>query len=139
MQRVGGAIRTAQQRDGQIQLRLSPPELGTLRIQISVNEGVVTAKLEAETAAARTVLLDNLPALRERLAEQEIRIEKFDVDVRRDGQAPPDQPDAEEQQTNNSRARTAATERHSDPAQESAPGEADLAHAAAAGGLDVRI
>ena len=45
----------------------------------------MSAQVEAETAAARSVLLDNLPVLRERLAEQEIRIEKFDVDVRRDG------------------------------------------------------
>jgi flagellar hook-length control protein FliK len=30
------------------------------------------------------VLLDNLPALRERLAEQNVRIERFDVDVRGD-------------------------------------------------------
>jgi flagellar hook-length control protein FliK len=29
--------------------------------------------------------LENLPALRERLAGQEIRIERFDVDVRREG------------------------------------------------------
>jgi len=86
VQRVGGAIRSAQNRDGQIQLRLSPPELGTLRINIVMNEGVLTARLETETAAARAVLLDNLPALRERLAEQEIRIDKFDVDVGREGQ-----------------------------------------------------
>lgn len=86
VQRIGGAIRAAQQRDGQIQLRLSPPELGTLKIQLSVNEGAITANLETETAAARNVLLDNLPALRERLADQGISIEKFDVDVGRDGQ-----------------------------------------------------
>lgn len=85
VQRVSGAIRSAQQRDGQIQLRLSPPELGTLRIQLTVSEGAITAHLEAETATARNALLENLPALRERLAEQEITIEKFDVDVGREG------------------------------------------------------
>lgn len=85
VQRVSRAFHTAHSREGHIQLRLSPPELGSMRIAISVHEGVVSAKVEAETAAARNVLLDNLPALRERLAEQDIRIEKFDVDVRRDG------------------------------------------------------
>ncbi|MCA9230399.1 MAG: flagellar hook-length control protein FliK [Planctomycetales bacterium] len=84
-QRVGNAIRSAQNRDGQIQLRLSPPELGSLRIEITAKLGVLTARLEAETPAARTVLLDSLPLLRERLAEHEIRIEKFDVDVRDEG------------------------------------------------------
>jgi flagellar hook-length control protein FliK len=86
VQRVGGALRLAHQRDGQMQLRLSPPDLGSLKIELSVKQGVLTATLETETAAARNALLDNLPALRERLAEQDIRIEQFDVDVRRDGQ-----------------------------------------------------
>jgi len=85
VQRVSGAIRAAKDQDGLVQLKLSPPELGSLKIELSVQQGVLTAKLEAETAAARNVLLDNLPALRERLAEQEIRIEKFDVDVRDEG------------------------------------------------------
>ena len=85
VQRVGGALQLANNRGGDIQLRLSPPELGSLRLEVSVKQGVMTAKLETETAAAKNVLLDNLPALRERLAEQDIRIERFDVDVRRDG------------------------------------------------------
>ena len=46
-----------------------------------MNKGVLTAKLETETAMARTILLDNLPQLRDRLAEQGVRIEHFDVDV----------------------------------------------------------
>ena len=41
----------------------------------------MTAKVEAETATARNLLLDNLPALRERLAEQNIKIEQFDVSL----------------------------------------------------------
>jgi flagellar hook-length control protein FliK len=85
IQRVEGAVRRAHERDGRVQVRLSPPELGNLRIEIALSNGVLTAKLEAETPAARNLLMDNLPALRERLAQQEIRVEKFDVDVRRDG------------------------------------------------------
>jgi len=84
LQRVEGAVRAAQQRDGRVQVRLSPPELGNLRIELVVQNGVMTARLEAETPAARNALLDNLPALRERLAQQDIRVEKFDVDLRRD-------------------------------------------------------
>ncbi len=85
VQRVANAFRSAQQHEGEIQLRLSPPELGSLKIEIAVRHGVLTAKLEAESVDARRALLDNLPALRQRLAEQEIRIEKFEVDIRRDG------------------------------------------------------
>jgi flagellar hook-length control protein FliK len=49
-----------------------------------MQNGVMTAAVETETLAARQILLDHLPALRDRLAEQNIRIERFDVDVRQD-------------------------------------------------------
>ena len=138
VQRVGGAIRSAQQRDGQIQLRLSPPELGTLRIQIVLNEGVLTAHLETETAAARAVLLDNLPALRERLAEQDIRIEKFDVDVGREGQQQTDDPETDDRQANRSRSQTnQPSARDRDPSLATA--ESNPAQPVTASGLDVRI
>ena len=41
----------------------------------------MNARLEVESSAARNALLDNLPALRERLAQQNIRIERFDIDM----------------------------------------------------------
>jgi flagellar hook-length control protein FliK len=82
--RVTRAFQTAQQRGGVLQLRLSPPELGSLRVEITLHDGVMSASLETETAAARRLLLDNLPALRDRLAEQNVRVDRFDVDVRRD-------------------------------------------------------
>jgi flagellar hook-length control protein FliK len=37
--------------------------------------------MQTETDAARTAIIDNLPALRDRLAEQGVRIERFDVDL----------------------------------------------------------
>jgi flagellar hook-length control protein FliK len=83
--RVEGAIRAAGARDGRISVRLSPPELGALRIELNMHQGVMTARVEADTMAARNLLLDNLPALRDRLAQQDVRIDRFDVDVRRDG------------------------------------------------------
>jgi flagellar hook-length control protein FliK len=83
--RVARAIETAQDRGGPLSLRLSPPELGSMRLELSVKQGVMTAKVETDTAAARQALLDNLPKLRDRLAEQNVRIDRFDVDVRREG------------------------------------------------------
>jgi flagellar hook-length control protein FliK len=84
--RVARAIETAQERGGPINLRLSPPELGSMRIELSLKDGVMNAKVETETASARQALLDNLPALRDKLANQNVRIERFEVDVRRDAQ-----------------------------------------------------
>jgi flagellar hook-length control protein FliK len=83
--RVAKAFQTAQDRGGTLQLRLSPPELGALRIELNVKDGVMSASLQTENANARRLLLDHLPALRDRLAEQNIRVDRFDVDVRRDG------------------------------------------------------
>ncbi len=83
--RVAKAFQTAQDRGGTLQLRLSPPELGALRIELNVKDGVMSASLQTENANARRLLLDHLPALRDRLAEQNIRVDRFDVDVRQEG------------------------------------------------------
>lgn len=95
--RVTRAFQAAEQRGGVVQLRLSPPELGAMRIELSVQQGVMSARLETETQAAKSVLLDNLPALRERLAAMDIRVDKFDVDVRQDGSSKQDQWQSEQQ------------------------------------------
>jgi flagellar hook-length control protein FliK len=90
--RVSRAFQTANERGGTLQLRLSPPELGSLKLQLTVKDGVMSAQMETENASARRVLLEHLPSLRDRLAEQNIRIERFDVDVRQEnnsGQANP--------------------------------------------------
>jgi len=81
VQRVARALEMARSQGGDLHLRLSPPELGRLHLEVSVKHGILSARLEAETHAARSLLLDNLPALRDRLAEQHIRIERFHVDL----------------------------------------------------------
>jgi flagellar hook-length control protein FliK len=79
--RVARAFRAAEGRNGVVRLRLSPPELGSLRLEIKVQGGALAARLEADTPQARSLLMDNLPVLRERLADQGIRIEQFDVEL----------------------------------------------------------
>jgi flagellar hook-length control protein FliK len=108
--RVAKAFQTAQERGGTLQIRLSPPELGAMRHELTVKDGVMTAALEPDTTSARRVLLEHLPTLRDRLAEQNIRVERFDVDVRRDGtgaQADPraahDQQQSQQDQSNQRR------------------------------------
>lgn len=85
VQRVARAVQTAEQRGGELKLRLSPPELGSLRLQVHLTDGALSARIETDNPAAKQVLIDNLPALRERLAEQNIRVEKFDVDLSNSG------------------------------------------------------
>jgi flagellar hook-length control protein FliK len=80
VQRVAEAFRGVGDEGGTVRLRLSPPELGSLRIDITVRKGEMTARVETETPAARNLLLDNLPALRDRLAQHDIKVQRFDVD-----------------------------------------------------------
>ncbi len=79
--RVARAFAAAQERDGEIRLRLSPPELGSLRLEVRIQNGAMVARLQTETEAARTAIVENLPALRERLSDQGVRIERFEVDL----------------------------------------------------------
>ena len=142
VQRVSGAFRAAQQRDGEIQLRLSPPELGSLKIEISVKQGVMTAQLETDTTVARNLLLDNLPALRERLAEQNISIEKFDVDVRDEGSQQDPQAQTKDKETNNSQSGLSSNRRQRTESQKEsteAKSQSTTRQIASESGLDVMI
>ena len=81
VQRVEQAFQSINSGGGTVRLKLSPPELGSMRLEITVRNGAMTARVETETTAAKNLLLDNLPALRERLAQQDMKIQSFDVDV----------------------------------------------------------
>ncbi len=81
VQRVAQAFQVARGGRGEIQLRLNPPHLGRLRLGVTVENGVLSARLETETPAARAALLDNLPALQQRLAQHQIQVDRFDVDL----------------------------------------------------------
>jgi flagellar hook-length control protein FliK len=82
VQRVERAFAALGNRGGTVRLKLSPPELGSLRMEVTVRKGVMKAHVETETKEAKNLLLQNLSALRERLAQQNIKIQQFDVDLR---------------------------------------------------------
>lgn len=78
--RVARAVETTP--PGQaIRIRLNPSELGALKVEIKIENGNLTARIEAENPATRQVLLENLPQLRERLAESNIQVQQFEVDL----------------------------------------------------------
>ena len=85
MQRVSSAFRTIGAGEGELRLRLSPPQLGSMRLEVKVKDGTMHARLQTETEAARHVLTENLSVLRDRLSEQGITVESFDIDVAQDG------------------------------------------------------
>lgn len=138
--RVEGAMRAAHQGDGRINVRLSPPDLGSVKIELALQNGVLSAKLEAETPAARNLLLDSLPALRDRLAQQDIQIEKFDVDVRQEGNGQQGGGESDDRAADHSGERSNGRPRPGAPQPPvKAPTARARAAAASSAGLDVRV
>jgi flagellar hook-length control protein FliK len=138
--RVARAVTTAQERDGEVRLRLSPPELGSLRLDVRVQDGVLVAHVQTETDAARTAILDNLPALRDRLADQGVRIERFDVDLmQRQFGGMADQPGGRQQEPLPPEARVVLPPRASAVASSQTTTSSIPRPSSAAGGLNVIV
>lgn len=81
IQRISRSFSRLGPTGGQINLKLHPPQLGSLNVQVRLQGKDMAAKLTTENAAAREVLLENLPLLRGRLAEQGFEVSQFQVDV----------------------------------------------------------
>jgi len=69
---------------GQVRLRLHPPELGTLQLTLRMEGGQMQARMEVENSLAKDALLNNVQTLKDRLSEQGMQIESFDVQVSSD-------------------------------------------------------
>ncbi|HUP77312.1 MAG TPA: flagellar hook-length control protein FliK, partial [Pirellula sp.] len=84
VQRVLRGVEQLANGGGQVRLRLHPPELGSLQMSLRMEDGQVFAKLEVENSTARDALLNNIQTLRDRLAEQGMRVVTFKVEVSTD-------------------------------------------------------
>jgi flagellar hook-length control protein FliK len=60
-------------------MRLEPPALGQLRIELQIHQGAVVADFTAATPEARVLLEANLGMLRERLESQGLSVERISV------------------------------------------------------------
>lgn len=64
-----------------LDMQLHPESLGTLHVQISAREGVMTAHFTASSEAVKTVLENQLVALKESFLQQDIRVDAIEVTV----------------------------------------------------------
>jgi hypothetical protein len=88
MERVLSAARASITHDGlEVRVRLHPEALGEVSVQIRWEGGVLSARLEAATPAARDALENGAHSLRAALQEQGIPVERFTVGVRLDLEA----------------------------------------------------
>lgn len=68
--RIQDAIETMTSRSQPLRVRLDPPDLGVLQIEISQRDGVTTARLQVESSTTHRAILETLPQLRETLQQQ---------------------------------------------------------------------
>jgi len=84
VQRVLRGIEQLGNGGGQVRIRLHPPELGTLQMTLKFEATQVTAQFEVENRVARDALLGNSQILKDRLKEQGLEVQKFEVEIRSD-------------------------------------------------------
>lgn len=62
-------------------LRLDPPHLGSVQMNVSVADGVVTASLQTTTESAKHILLSDLAGLKQSLSQAGVNIDSINVTV----------------------------------------------------------
>ncbi|WP_210395732.1 flagellar hook-length control protein FliK [Motiliproteus sediminis] len=76
----------ANQGIGSAELRLDPPELGSLHVRLTLNQDQASLSFTSPHAQVREVLEQQMPRLREMLAEHGIDLQRGDVSDQRAGQ-----------------------------------------------------
>ncbi len=79
--RVAGAVRSAPQNGQQLRVRLYPPHLGAMQIEVTSNNGTLSVRMEVQSVAAQSALSDNMSALREALVQQGNSLDRIDVQL----------------------------------------------------------
>jgi flagellar hook-length control protein FliK len=74
-----GLAAAVQQRGGSVTLRLSPESLGNLKIEMSLDRGMVTVDLRAATPEAHELLSQSLGTLRSSLEARGLNVERLNV------------------------------------------------------------
>ncbi|MDP8224565.1 MAG: flagellar hook-length control protein FliK [Candidatus Lernaella stagnicola] len=72
-------LRKIDQGGGTIRMRLDPPELGRIRLEINVKNDVVRAEAVVEHIQAKQILNENVQQLKDMLSEKGLDLQQFDV------------------------------------------------------------
>jgi flagellar hook-length control protein FliK len=76
---VRGLSAMVNQRGGAMNMRLNPPELGQLRVQMTIARGVVTAQFQPASAEVEAILNRSLATLRTALESHGLTVERLSV------------------------------------------------------------
>jgi flagellar hook-length control protein FliK len=81
VQRVSRAFQHLGPEGGMIRLRLAPAELGSVRVEMQVQQRKIQARVVTETEAAANALRENLHDLRARLESLGMQIEQLEIET----------------------------------------------------------
>ena len=79
IEQVAYALQVSHTGGQEMQLQLSPPDLGSLQINVSVHDGVLSVRLEAQSPTTQQILVDNLSQLKNSLTQQGVAFDRIDV------------------------------------------------------------
>jgi len=94
---VRGLSAMVNQRGGVLNMRLQPPELGQLRVQMTIARGVVTAQFQPATTEVQALLDRSLATLRTALESHGLVVERLSVQSAQQAGGPTTRDAAEEQ------------------------------------------
>ncbi|MCZ6543269.1 MAG: flagellar hook-length control protein FliK [Planctomycetota bacterium] len=98
------------QRGGVMTMRLQPPQLGDLRVQMTIARGVVTAQFHAATPQAHALLEQSLVVLRSALEANGLTVERLTVHPMQTTNAQATRQEAADEQSQSSRHHSDAGE-----------------------------
>ena len=82
VERIMRAAKLARSQGGtRMRIVLNPPNLGSLRVNLVVRNHVLHGTILAESLAARDLILNHLPQLKESLQQQGVQVGEFEVNV----------------------------------------------------------
>ncbi len=81
VQRVSKAFNKIGANGGTVRVRLHPPDLGAIKVEVQIEGKSIRATLTAESEAARSAVQEQIPDLRQKLAEQGIRVDRIQVET----------------------------------------------------------
>ena len=67
-------------RNGKAEIRLDPPNLGTVRVSVSLDKGTLTAQFQSSSDSVRDLLKSNMEKLKSVLESQGVSVDRLSVD-----------------------------------------------------------
>lgn len=82
---IGGRIKIMlHTRQNEMSISLQPESLGQMKLGLIIKENVMSLKIVVDNLKTKQLLEENFPQLHQQLAGQNLKIEKFEIDIRPD-------------------------------------------------------